>query len=257
MACKQLKSTNVSISSELLKAITDEGTLIPEEFFSDRLRSADDQNEESAQLTADLLAELRNIRSTFNGALSTYGGVFLKLNNKAFVDMTSWVARLECKHFEDVLLCLKYSQIINDLIAKDQSGQFTLNFTEWTDIDPSSEFRCFFVNKRLTGVCQRKLSVFYPFLKSFGPTLPYVLMEQLAESVDVESDDFCVDVALKKTPETTLLLMSTDALSDSKLLLFTREELTPTTPADPVYKCIESEAEVRVEAYTNDYPLVS
>lgn len=105
--------------------------------------------------------------------------VFVKLNWKAPRDIESWVPKLMCQNIEDILMALKSSTIIGEMLEelfprvenlkeeKDlkNAGGLVLVVKKWYDLNKALEFRCFVRNSNLIAVSQRNNKMCFGFLK--------------------------------------------------------------------------------------------
>ena len=104
--------------------------------------------------------------------------VFVKLNWKAPKDIDTWVPRLQCLNIEDVLMSLKSSAILGEMMENllpkvenvksdvelEEAGGLELVMRKWYDINKAMEFRVFVRDGRLRGVTQRYMKNAYRFL---------------------------------------------------------------------------------------------
>lgn len=134
---------------------------------------ADEEEEQSMAAAGPFFPDL--IRRIEEGIASLGGSVFPKMNWTAPAD-AAWIMAdktLRCDSVGDVLLLLKSSDDISDdltsALEEREDGEearpvdFVLVLRAWSDLHPSSEFRCFVKDRQLVGVTQRQPH-FYPHL---------------------------------------------------------------------------------------------
>lgn len=129
---------------------------------------SDDWSEDEAEETNAI--EFRDLEDRINRDIARLGGsTFVKLNWSAPRDAAWMLAGgLECHNASDVFALLKASDFAaHDLCrAYDQCRDVTtpetrltptLALREWRSLDSALEFRCFVLNGKLVGACQRRI----------------------------------------------------------------------------------------------------
>lgn len=122
--------------------------------------------------------EFPSLQQNVEEAIEHLGGVvFPKLNWTSPRD-ASWISidgTLRCKSFQDICLLLKSSDFIahdltkafedcEDSTDSQPSSGFELVLRKWTEISPSTEFRCFVRRNELVAISQRDTTNCYKFL---------------------------------------------------------------------------------------------
>ena len=257
----QIKSQTQKVSSELLNLLISDSFLIPEEYFSPRFKiskSKSDQikiNNNPQILPEKLDIQLKSLQLAFNAAKDKFEAIFLKIDNTAPIDMSNWVNELKCTHFEDVLLTLKYSQLLNRHIRQTNTETFNIVFRKWYSFNPALEFRCIFLTGKLKGICQRKISCFYHFMPNFGSDIIVPKIKEFCLKMDLPTHDFILDLYLNSAPLYKVTIVDFQKFETEKLLLF--EDFNfENFEGDVQFKCILSEAEVSLQVFEQDYPLV-
>jgi len=238
-----------------------------------------DDGQSSSHASHNSRDEVR-IRPSFSGleaqvaeAISELNGaVFPKLNWSSPKD-ANWMmfdGRIRCESFDDIILLLKSSDyIVHDLChafddfeeAEQQHAQdevtYVLNLRRWHNLNPNSEFRCFWRHGDL-NISQRHTSQFVEYL---GDAAQRRVLFQLIKSFieGLEDLDACVviDVYVDLPPRRRVWLVDLAPWSESTdPLLFTWDELnereqesppsgseTTVTTTKEEFRVIESEAQ--------------
>ena len=257
----QIKSQTHKISSELLNLLISDSFSIPEEYFSSRLKIENELVEQpeinsiSPKITQKLDEELRYLQSAFNNAKEAFDAIFLKIDSTAPIDMSNWLNELKCTHFEDILLTLKYSQLLNTYIMKSNTEYFNLIFRKWYSLNPALEFRCFIWAGNLTAICQRKINCFYHFMPDFGISTVIPKISEFCEKMEFLKDNFILDVYLNSPPNYKVTIVDLQSFEPEKLLLFENFDFD-NFKGNVQFKCIISEAEVSLQVFGQNYPLV-
>jgi hypothetical protein len=251
------KSRSINLPRSLLLAVQAEALEIPEEFYSDRLKVTPTADSEAPTFPPEHLNELRSLRSFFEATVHEFGTVFVKLGDKAALDMHGWTPELQCRHFEDLLMTIKYSQILNDVVAGSTSPSLPLTLRKWYPLNPSMEFRCVWRQKTLIAVIQRNIDVYYPFLAELGlQTIIPKVNEFCRESLEGEAD-LIVDVYINAPPTYKVSLVSIEPFSEDKIPSQFLSALSQEKgPGHPTFLSLASEEEAEKKVFGNDFPLV-
>ena len=111
--CIKTKLIWLDISS--IKEITSENFEIPEKFLSENLKIKEkeiEQKKKNYKFLDFLNKKFLEIKKEFSE------GIFFKINEKHAEDMANWVPELKLVRFEDFLICMKYSNFIDDYLEK-------------------------------------------------------------------------------------------------------------------------------------------
>eukprot|EP00397_Hematodinium_sp_SG-2012_P034954 GEMP01037543.1.p1 GENE.GEMP01037543.1~~GEMP01037543.1.p1 ORF type:complete len:317 (+),score=61.74 GEMP01037543.1:24-953(+) len=163
------------------------------------------------------------------------GAVFPKLNWSSPKD-ANWMitgGQLKCDSFDDVVLVLKSSDfIVHDLChAFDDFDtkpevEYVLNLRRWHDLNPGSEFRCFW-NNGILNISQRHTSQFFEYLQNEAARA--FLLEHIREfiaSLDGVIGPTVIDVYLDPPPKRRVWIVDFAPWCESTdPLLFDWEEL--------------------------------
>tara|TARA_B110001452_G_scaffold65071_1_gene51867 strand:- start:1311 stop:2300 length:990 start_codon:yes stop_codon:yes gene_type:complete len=174
-----IPSTVLPLSDEFVEYLKADGVFVPggdegdddDDWFDGK--TAQDEGEETAAAP-----HFPALEAAIDSAIDKHGGAVLpKLNWSAPVD-AAWMlgGSLKCHSVRDVLLLLKSSdRVAHDLCEArqlctvgaggDQQHSWVLVLRKWSNLRPSSEFRCFRSGGRLVAACQRDRFSHYPFLE--------------------------------------------------------------------------------------------
>lgn len=208
--------------------------------------------------------EFRDMVESITGAIELLGGsVFPKLNWSSPQDAT-WIVcngTLQCTTVAEVLLLLKASDFIaHDLShAYDQcsenqhaSPDVVLNLRQWSNLQPSMEFRCFIADGVMIAISQRNCGHFFQHLAE-EHTQERILdsicsfFREHVQSI-FELSSFIMDVYLDRSDRVWIVDMN--PFSDTSLpLLFSWDELREyaltSTAISPLLRVIESPVAVQ------------
>ena len=186
--------------------------------------------------------------------------VFVKLNWKAPKDIDTWVPRLQCLNIEDVLMSLKSSAILGEMLETllpkvetvksdvelEDAGGLELVMRKWYDINKAMEFRVFVREGRLRGATQRYLKNAYSFLVDgeFRGKIGGIIEGFYMEKVNGRFPDlnFTMDVYFESTVDKKWKVWIVDFNPWGNLtnpLLFDWEELAVDKPFE--FRVIEKE----------------
>ncbi|KAJ4975092.1 hypothetical protein NE237_000198 [Protea cynaroides] len=154
-------------------------------------------------------------------SIKTLGGaVFPKLNWSAPKD-SAWIATtgtLRCSSFSEIALLLRSSDtLIHDLChaydsCSDKTSSrpptFFLALRKWyPSLLPEMEFRCFVRDRRLIGISQREVTVFYPVIQDKKHELEASICEFFWDNVQprFESENYTFDVYVTRAGRVKLV----------------------------------------------------
>lgn len=160
---------------------------IPEKYFSDRLKI--EQNDEEIETPPEkITSDLDRLYEIFNESLENFGSLFVKFEEKSGKDMSNWIANLQYTSFDELLLCIKYSDLLSDYLDDMIVDTSTINivFKKWYPLNPSMELRCFIFNGKLKGICQRNISVCYDF---YPDLISMKIISRISKIVDLLNQD--------------------------------------------------------------------
>jgi len=178
------------------------------------------------------------------------GAVFPKLNWSSPKD-ANWMmfdGRIKCESFDDIILLLKSSDyIVHDLchafddFDEKPEVEFVLNLRRWHNLNPNSEFRCFWRDGVL-NISQRHTSQFVEYL---GDPAQRKLLFDLIKEFILELEDLdarvVIDLYLDPPPKRRVWLVDLAPWSEStEPLLFSWAELES---ASEEFRVIEEQAQ--------------
>lgn len=209
----------------------------------------------------------------FQAILQAMDGVFTKLNWSAPRD-AAWMSpdgTLRCSSFNDICLLLKSSDFIahdltqayehctdaDEALSTLGNLPFELVIRPWTDISPSSEFRCFIKHRKLIAISQRHHSSFYDYSTSekseaFSRITDFYNARISGRFVD---DSFVFDVCSVRSRHDIRVLDFNPFGRRTDALLFTWEELETVDvnshdfSMSSVLRVVETEAGIQPSAY--------
>ncbi|XP_077240687.1 temperature sensing protein-like protein [Tasmannia lanceolata] len=186
----------------------DSDSIIPSDSESESNSDSDSDSESpTAPSFPDLESEIKSSIETLGGA------IFPKLNWSAPKD-AAWISTtgtLRCTSFADICLLLRSSDsAVHDLChafdsCSDKStsrpSKFFIALRKWyPSLRPEMEFRCFVRLRRLVGISQREVTIFYPALIEKKLDLELSIGEFFEVNVksEFELEDYVFDVYVTK-----------------------------------------------------------
>lgn len=196
------------------------------------------------------------LQAAVNDALAEFNGAaFPKLNWSSPKD-ANWMmtgSQLKCESFDDVVLLLKSSDfIVHDLCNAfddfDTSPQveYVLNLRRWHDLNPSSEFRCFY-NNGVVNISQRHVSQFFEYLEDEATR--QFLFDHIREFLDsldaLRGKKSVIDVYLDPPPKRRIWIVDFSPWCEStEALLFDWDELESSDTSGE-FRVVENEGQCR------------
>ncbi|CAG0895924.1 unnamed protein product [Darwinula stevensoni] len=169
MKQKTVRSCIIDLPKEFIEYLKSDGVVLPSR------EEPDGEDDDSDDDTEVEVPHFPALEGQIKAAIERLGGaVFAKMNWTSPRD-AAWVGfngSLQCTSVDDILILLKSSVHVQEelrepfVVCEDQDEvpvEFhpILVLRAWTDINPSSEFRCFVSQKKLWGITQRDSSAYY------------------------------------------------------------------------------------------------
>ncbi|XP_063994534.1 translation initiation factor eIF2 assembly protein-like [Diachasmimorpha longicaudata] len=206
--------------------------------------AVDDSGEE-----AEVQPSFPEFSKQIQEVIDEFGAVFVKANWRTPLDAT-WVAptkTLKCTSLEEVYLLLKSSDRISgdintvkQLSCESGGLKCCLVLKRWRDINPSSEFRCFVVNRQLMGICQRDSSQFHPYIETDKYNIQRDITSLFNEKIKdkFKLDNYTFDVIRIKKDKVKIVDFGPLDETSTKGTLFTYSELHDSITDPPEFRFI-------------------
>ncbi|BFZ08505.1 hypothetical protein BsWGS_11544 [Bradybaena similaris] len=281
------KSIVVPLPENFINYLHTDGLVLPESsrcgLYTKSSNLAMDGDDDDKDLRDDELMkkyeapDFSELDETVKTAIMSLGGrVFPKLNWSSPKD-ANWISfnkTLMCTCPSEVYLLLKSSEFIaHDLdqpfIHCDdcKSGSdadripvsYCLVLRQWQSIDPSCEFRCFVHQNRITGICQRNKTKFYPHIIEEKAAILEDIVKFFTNEIFNKFPDtnYVFDVVRSRKGKVILLDFNPwGRVTDS--LMYTWDDLELLAAGSPddsgqllSFHCVESEDGVQSSDYAN------
>ncbi|KAL7307396.1 hypothetical protein TKK_0000580 [Trichogramma kaykai] len=249
-----LTSEIINLSEEFCAYLESDGCFIPKEALKDEddfqfewsdgtVGQAQSEDEDEEQPSFPELSE------QIQGVLDDYKSIVIKLNWNTPSDAI-WVSynkTLKCSNLEDVYLLLKNSNnILKNLdMIKNKNNKYSslkpcLIIKKWKDIDPATEFRCYVVNKKLVGICQRDTSQYHEYIEKEKYDITQDIKSLFEEKImdKFELNTYSFDVIRYKKDRVRIMDFGPLNESYTKNMLFTEEELRSLNENLPEFRFI-------------------
>ncbi|ELT89744.1 hypothetical protein CAPTEDRAFT_169051 [Capitella teleta] len=266
-----ISSRVISLPDDVREYLLADGFVLPKECEADssvdvRDGWTDDDEEDAERPHFPVFHE------SLLSAISALGGtVFPKLTWSAPQDAT-WVSfnnSMECKSPSDIYLLLKSSTFVSHDLTEafrycDDGPvpvSHSLVLRKWTDVDPSSEFRCFVFDQTLIAISQRHTKAYFSHLAPLNhqiiADIGNFYRSEICDKFPLQQ--YIFDVIWKNNGVVTLVDFNpfgrtTDALLfswDSDLAQGQISQLLSAAldKGEPTLRCLESEADASVDPF--------
>jgi len=155
-----IKSRIVDLTPEFIAYLLEDGIFLPSRLSTfignDELSDdGDNYSVEDDSDTGDRFSNFSSINAQISRAIEILGDVFIKLDGKAPTD-ASWMngGSLKCSNLGQIYLLLKSSVRISESL-QESNAACKLILRKWSNLHPGMEFRCFLIENKLRGICQR------------------------------------------------------------------------------------------------------
>ena len=171
------------VSRKVIEYLQDESNVIPERYFSKNLQV---EGEEKKTAPEHITAELDSLKLCFDSAVAEFKSLYIKIEAQGCKDMANWVTNLQFTTFDELLMCIKYSDMLSDYLQDlpDNMQELMLVFKKWYSLNKAMEFHCFVLDNKLKGICQRYTNAYYDFYPSFFSTSMIDSIQGLFEKID-------------------------------------------------------------------------